>query len=468
MTLSIDERVTRLEKAITNLGASTVSGAKGAVSISPNEIVAGNGATKLTQYGLEVYPGATSALTPGTWFWDPTITYASALRNYPIATVPRFELWARQAHLGLQIDTGFDLLAYINTVLYWALDDGTASAYAPQRLVVGGTATDSIGMLEVRPQAATDVGLRIKGATSQSGKYVDFVTSASAVVFGVRADGSVDIVDGNQAAGRVFTSDANGKGNWAAAAGGPGLANPSAQVGLTVVNGSAITAMRSDGAPALSVAIIPTWTGRHTFSNATYSALFTGGPVGIGTATPSAYAGLTLGGGVLCIKDATTPTANAGYGKIYGKSNNYLYYQDSLGVERPLAYYAMLQVALIMSASDTSIKSADTLRSSTSATYVKVKEFQLGVQGTYRISFNLRSGDANYAACGRIYRNGAAVGTERTCTTLTAFSEDLAGWNPGDLCQLYIRIQAAGEGPASGDSFRLYGTLAANATVITD
>ena len=66
-----------------------------------------------------------------------------------------------------------------------------------------------------------------------------------------------------------------------------GLANPAASLGLTTINGSATTAMRSDGAPALSQAIVPTWTGIHTFSNANYSALFTGGNVGIGTTTPA-------------------------------------------------------------------------------------------------------------------------------------------------------------------------------------
>ena len=45
--------------------------------------------------------------------------------------------------------------------------------------------------------------------------------------------------------------------------------------------------MRSDAAPALNLAIVPTWTGTHTFSNGTYSALFTGGNVGIGTTSPT-------------------------------------------------------------------------------------------------------------------------------------------------------------------------------------
>lgn len=42
-------------------------------------------------------------------------------------------------------------------------------------------------------------------------------------------------------------------------------ANPSATVGLAVVNGSASTFMRSDAAPALDLSIAPTWTGAHTF-----------------------------------------------------------------------------------------------------------------------------------------------------------------------------------------------------------
>ena len=43
-------------------------------------------------------------------------------------------------------------------------------------------------------------------------------------------------------------------------------ANPTASVGLTAVNGSATTFMRSDAAPKLDVSISPTWTGTHTFS----------------------------------------------------------------------------------------------------------------------------------------------------------------------------------------------------------
>lgn len=44
------------------------------------------------------------------------------------------------------------------------------------------------------------------------------------------------------------------------------VANPTATIGLTTINGVATTAMRSDAAPALSQAIVPIWTGTHTFA----------------------------------------------------------------------------------------------------------------------------------------------------------------------------------------------------------
>lgn len=49
-------------------------------------------------------------------------------------------------------------------------------------------------------------------------------------------------------------------------AGTTSFANPTAVIGLNAINGTAITAMRSDAAPAISQSIIPTWTGLHTFN----------------------------------------------------------------------------------------------------------------------------------------------------------------------------------------------------------
>lgn len=44
----------------------------------------------------------------------------------------------------------------------------------------------------------------------------------------------------------------------------PTGANPTALVGLTAVNGAAVTFMRSDAAPSLDQSVSPTWTGTHT------------------------------------------------------------------------------------------------------------------------------------------------------------------------------------------------------------
>ena len=44
------------------------------------------------------------------------------------------------------------------------------------------------------------------------------------------------------------------------------FANPTSKSGMTVQNGSAVTYMRSDAAPAIDPAIAPAWTGQHQFS----------------------------------------------------------------------------------------------------------------------------------------------------------------------------------------------------------
>lgn len=68
--------------------------------------------------------------------------------------------------------------------------------------------------------------------------------------------------------GQILTADAASTlgFKWAAAAVTVSGANPTASVGLTAVNGSATTYLRSDGAPPLSQAIAPTWTGVHIFA----------------------------------------------------------------------------------------------------------------------------------------------------------------------------------------------------------
>ncbi len=55
-------------------------------------------------------------------------------------------------------------------------------------------------------------------------------------------------------------------------------ANPSAVIGLTAVNGTASTAMRSDSAPPLNQGILPTWSALHTFNGKVLVNGFSGAP----------------------------------------------------------------------------------------------------------------------------------------------------------------------------------------------
>lgn len=74
-----------------------------------------------------------------------------------------------------------------------------------------------------------------------------------------------------------------------------GGANSNALVGLTRIDGTANTFARSDSAPALNVAIVPTWTGVHTFSaKPVLSAGFTSS--GVSTVTAASGAALTVTG----------------------------------------------------------------------------------------------------------------------------------------------------------------------------
>jgi hypothetical protein len=98
-----------------------------------------------------------------------------------------------------------------------------------------------------------------------TGVSVNGVTLAGAGTLNVGSGGTL----GSAAYTSASAYDAAGAASAAlttALAAIPGSGNPSASVGLAAINGSATSYMRSDAAPALSQAIIPTWTGLHTFA----------------------------------------------------------------------------------------------------------------------------------------------------------------------------------------------------------
>ena len=86
------------------------------------------------------------------------------------------------------------------------------------------------------------------------------------------------------------------------------FASPSTPIGLTAVSGISQFSMASDSAPALSQAIVPTWTGTHTFANGAPQILLNNS----GAPANQAYTQLRVGGtGGVAISSATdaAPTA---------------------------------------------------------------------------------------------------------------------------------------------------------------
>jgi len=77
------------------------------------------------------------------------------------------------------------------------------------------------------------------------------------------------------------------------------------------------------------------------------------------------------------------------------------------------------------------------------ATWDKHSEITLlKIKGTLRIDFELQLDGGAGTANAKIYRNGAAIGTERGVTAgaaYTKFTEDIAGWDVTDTCELWIK-----------------------------
>lgn len=117
------------------------------------------------------------------------------------------------------------------------------------------------------------------------------------------------------------------------------------------------------------------------------------------------------------------------------------------------------------------IASADTERTdgASETDYVKVKEMTIGFAGEYRFTWDMKVSGGSATAYGRVYRNGVAVGTEKTTTNTVyvAQSDDISGWSIGDKAQLYIKDEDSGEN-VTIRNFRLQGTVVPIVTVDID
>lgn len=117
---------------------------------------------------------------------------------------------------------------------------------------------------------------------------------------------------------RMVVSDATGQLGVQAIPSVPVGANPTGTIGLAAVNGSAGTFLRSDGAPALSQAITPTWSAQHTFTLAPIVSAFTGfGTVMVVSNNAGAL-------GIASIPSGANPSGTIGLAAVNGAAATFL------------------------------------------------------------------------------------------------------------------------------------------------
>jgi len=96
----------------------------------------------------------------------------------------------------------------------------------------------------------------------------------------------------------------------------------------------------------------------------------------------------------------------------------------------------------IAAGTTSTVASAPTERTTTSTSYVKIKEITCPFSGTYTIMFSIKGTGGNYCYA-RIYKNGVAFGTEQSTNTTvyTGKSENLT-FASGDTIELWIKSGA--------------------------
>lgn len=112
------------------------------------------------------------------------------------------------------------------------------------------------------------------------------------------------------------------------------------------------------------------------------------------------------------------------------------------------------------------------LSSTGAGSYVKVLEMRLPYGGTLSTTIGVAgSGSVGATAFARIYRNGVAVGTERSVgdsgNSWADFSEDISGWTAGDLIQVYAKIND-NRSIVIGGGLRLYSGSGSGVIAIND
>lgn len=192
----------------------------------------------------------------------------------------------------LAIGSTGQVLTVVSGLPAWApANAGTVTSIGSTTLTIAGTSA----VPTVNLSTAQVTNIAAGGTALQTVSVIDSISGAGT------SGSPLQLVGDSATPGNTMLYGTNGsgtKGWYTQPSGGAGLANPTATIGLTVINGTATTGMRSDGAPALSQAIVPNWTGAHTFSStilATSVSLTQALQVaGIGTAAFGGFAGAEL------------------------------------------------------------------------------------------------------------------------------------------------------------------------------
>lgn len=166
-------------------------------------------------------------------------------------------------------------LNLVDGVLYRYQNDSDATAWVPVGSGAGGISVSDGESSEavIDPCTAivfsgaavvTDLGGGVAGVAVTGGGAASPLTTKGDLWGYSTLDVRIPVGTNNQ----VLTADsAQAAGvKWATPATVPSGANPTASAGLSAVNGSAGTFMRSDGAPAIDQSIVPTWSGQHKFT----------------------------------------------------------------------------------------------------------------------------------------------------------------------------------------------------------
>lgn len=151
------------------------------------------------------------------------------------------------------------------------------------------------------------------------------------------------------------------------------------------------------------------------------------------------------------------------FGIAIGDNNGYLKYDPTNGLRLGGSSLSFFEIV----ASDALQTSADTEQIISETSYTKLKEIKYNdLTGTIRIKFDIRDNAGNGTVYAKIYKNGVAVGSERSdgSGSYQTFSEDIAVVS-GDLIQVYCRDDGVHYGYVR--NFRIYYTKAVKAVANT-